>query len=153
MFEHKNLDGVWNRVVPSSDVFVNGDVLEMRESTTKDPQASSRKQYSVVGERLVERCLPPEGVGDRWSYDAVDVPWWTAVKNPPHMGIVAEFNSHNGGKHRIPLEVEQNVVAFASSGEEITFRAGAYRLKRKKDEKEISAPTLPEIRAQYFSEN
>lgn len=154
MFEHKNLDGERNRIVPATDTFISGDVLEMRESIKKDddPKATSRMQYGVVVDRLVERCLPPETIGDKWSYDNSDLPWWGTVNNPPHAGIIAEFNSHNGGKHRKPLEVDHNVVAFAALGEEVTFKNGEYTVIRKKDNKEIKAKTLLETRRAYYSE-
>ena len=152
MFEHKNLDGQWNRVVESTNPFLSGDVLEIRDMTAKEPQASSRRQFGVVGDRLVERCLPPESIGEKWSYDSADVPWWVSVNNPPHMGLVAEFNSHNGGKHRQAFDKENNVVGFAAEGEAIILKPGAYTTVRNKDSKEISAPTLIELRNAYFAD-
>jgi hypothetical protein len=151
MFEHKHLDGQTNRVIPSTDAFINGDVLECRDGLIKDLEAISRKQYSVVGDLLVERCLPPENIGDTWSHDSVALPWWTKVMNPPHMGIVAEFNSHNGGLHRKPLDLQHNVAAFAAEGEEVLFTNGAYTVVRKSDGQEITAPTLVELRKLYYS--
>lgn len=53
MFEHKNLDGKWNRIIPSTDVFLNGDVLECRETVGSEPEKISRQQYAGVGKRLV----------------------------------------------------------------------------------------------------
>lgn len=152
MFEHKNLDGEWNRVISASENFLAGDVLELRDSASKETAASNRRQYAVVGDRLVERCLPPETVGDKWSYDAADKPWWVSVNNPPHVGIVASFNEHNGGKHRQVLQKENNVVAFAAQGEAITFADGAYTTTRSSDSKAISAATLPELRNLYFAD-
>ncbi|MGR9046147.1 MAG: hypothetical protein ACU83N_12685 [Gammaproteobacteria bacterium] len=151
MFEHKNLDGKWNRIIPSTDAYLNGDVLECRETVGSEPEKISRQQYAVVGKRLVERCLPPESIGDTWSHDAGKLPWWDSVKNPPHMGIVADFNSHNGGLHRIPLDVNHNVVGFADEGEEIVLIKGMYTVKRKSDDKELSAPSMRELREQYFA--
>lgn len=153
MFENKHLDGEWNRVIPSTDAFLNGDILELRDNLGGNSTSASRRQYGVVGDRLVERCLPPEGLGDRWSYDAADVPWWTSVKNPPHMGIIADFNSYNGGEHRKPLDKAHNVVAFAAVGEEVTFADGSYTVVRQSDNQAISAPTLPELRQVYFAAN
>ena len=114
MFEHKNLDGEWNRIIPSNEAFLKGDILECRDTAGTDAKAMSRRQYSVVGNRLVERCLPPETIGDFWSFDATGTPWWGSVKNPPHMGLIAEFNSHLGGEHRKPIDLAHNVVAFAT---------------------------------------
>ncbi len=151
MFEHKNLDGKWNRVVPSSDPFLKGNILECRETMGSEPEKNSRQQYAVVGERLVERCLPPESIGDTWSYHAGKLPWWDSVKNPPHIGIVAEFNTYNGGLHRIPFDLNHNVVGFASEGEEIILIKGAYTVKRKSDDKEISAPSMQQLRELYFA--
>jgi hypothetical protein len=66
MFEHKNIDGQWNRVIPASESFVSKEILEIREKVNADckPETSSRLQYGVVGEQLVERCLPPESIGE-----------------------------------------------------------------------------------------
>lgn len=151
MFEHKELDGTMNRVIETSDAFVSPEVLEMREvfAPVGDVHSLSRTQYAVIGERLVERSLPPENVGERWPSDDSDAPWWTAVNNPPHAGMVASFNAAHGGKQRLPLDVNHNVVAFASAGEEVLFKDGAYAVVRKSDAKEISAPTLVELRRAY----
>lgn len=151
MFEHKHLDGQWNRVVPSTDSFVKGDILECRNSVGADPTSITRIQYGVVGERLVERSLPPETVGDTWSHDNVALPWWGKVMNPPHMGIVAEFNIHNGGVHRIPIDLAHNVVAYAAAGEEVLFANGIYTVVRQSDGQEITAPSLVELRKLYYS--
>lgn len=154
MFEHKNLDGQWNRVLPSTEPFLSKEILEIRENVSPNckPETSSRKQYGVIGEQLVERCLPPENIGDRWSHDAFDVSWWTRVNNPPHMGIIAEFNESQGGKHRIPLDIEQNVVAYAGSGEKILLKQGQYLVTRSKDNKEIISNSLIEARRAYYEE-
>ena len=151
MFEHKNLDGQWNRTVPSTEVFLNGDILECRETVGTKPEKISRKQYAVVGNRLVERCLPPEAIGDTWSHDVDKLPWWGSVNNPPHAGIIADFNSHGGGLHRIPLDVNHNVIGFAADGEEIIFTNGTYTVKRKSDDKELSALSMHNLREKYFA--
>lgn len=67
------------------------------------------------------------------------------------MGIVADFNSHNGGLHRIPLDVNHNVVGFADEGEEIILIKGMYTVKRKSDDKALSAPSMRELRELYFA--
>ncbi|MGR9054259.1 MAG: hypothetical protein ACU84J_16595 [Gammaproteobacteria bacterium] len=151
MFEHKNLDGRWNRVIPATDAFVSGEVLECRVSVGSEPEKISRQQYAVVGDRLVERCLPPESVGDAWSYDAGKLPWWGSVNNPPHAGLLADFNSHYGGLRYAPLDVKHNVIGFASDGEEIIFSSGTYTVTRKSDGKELSASSVRELRDSYFA--
>lgn len=151
MFEHKHLDGELNRVISSNDAFLNGDVLECRDSVGADPKTLSRRQYAVVGDRLVERCLPPESIGDVWSHDSAGLAWWGSVKNPPHMGIVAEFNSHNGGEHRKPFETEHNVVAYAAAGEEVILSNDCYTVTRATDAKELQAGSLVELRQLYYS--
>jgi len=154
MFEHKKLDGETYRVVPSTESFLAGDILEIRESigSSKDPGTVNRVQYGVVGDRLVERCLPPESVGDRWSYDASDTPWWSAVNNPPHAGLVADFNSSLGGRQRVPLDQGHNVVAFGAAGEEVMLENGEYLLTRGTDGKEIRGRSLLETRQAYYAE-
>jgi hypothetical protein len=151
MFEHKTLDGKWNRVVPSCEAFVKGEVLECRDSLGGDAEKASRNQFGVVGELLVERCLPPTTVGDVWSYDAGGLPWWGTVNNPPHAGLVADFNAYNGGLYRKPLNVAHNVVGFASAGEEILFASGMYKVVRQSDSQELTAPTILELRKLYFA--
>lgn len=151
MFEHKNLDGAWNRVVSSTDAFLNGDVLECRDMVGSEPEKISRMQYAVIGQRLVERCLPPEALSETWAHDAGKLPWWDSVKNPPHMGIIADFNSHNGGLHRIPFDANHNVVGFANEGEEIVFVKGIYTVSRKSDGKELSATAMRQLRELYFT--
>lgn len=153
MFEHKNLDSKWNRVIPASDTFIHGEVLECRDNASADPEASGRLQYGVIGDRLVERALPPESVGDHWSYDADNPPWWSTVNNPPHAGLVADFNSHNGGLHRKPLDAAHNVVAFASAGEEVTFANCVYTVVRQNDNKEITAASMLALRKSYFAQD
>lgn len=150
MFEHKHLDGEINRVIPATDAFLNGDVLECHDSGA-DPKTLARRQYAVVGDRLVERCLPPETIGDTWSFDAVASPWWGSVKNPPHMGIIAEFNTFNGGEHRKPIDLQHNVVAYGAEGEEVTFANGIYTVVRNSDGETITAASLVELRNLYFA--
>ena len=154
MFEHKNLDGQWNRVLPSSDSFLSSEILEIRDNVSPNckPETSSRKQYGVIGEQLVERCLPPVTSGDCWPHDAFGVSWWTRVNNPPHMGIIAEFNESQGGKHRIPLDKEQNVVAYAASGEKVLLKQGQYMVTRSKDNKEITGDSWAETRRAYYED-
>lgn len=151
MFEHKNLDGNVNRIIPSTDVFLAGDILEVRDGIGSETDSFVRVQFGVVGDRLVERCLPPESIGDHWSYDAGGIPWWGSVMNPPHAGIVADFNNHNGGLQRKPLETDHNVVAFASEGEEILFDNGTYKMTRKSDNAELAAASILELRKLYFA--
>ena len=151
MFEHKHLDGEMNKVIATTDAFLNGDILECRDTMGDDVKSLSRRQYAVVGDRLVERCLPPETIGDTWSFDSAAIPWWGSVKNPPHMGIVAEFNTFNNGLHRKPIDLENNVVAFGAQGETVTFSNDTYSMIRKSDEKELTATSLVELRKQYYA--
>ena len=152
MFEHKSLDGKWNRVVSASEPFVTKEeVLECRDSLGGDADAASRNQFAVIGDRLVERCLPPSTIGDVWSYDAGGLPWWGMVNNPPHAGLVADFNTYCGGLYRKPLDVEHNVVAFAAAGEEILFANSTYKVVRASDSAELTAPSLMELRKLYFA--
>lgn len=151
MFEHKTLDGKWNRVVPACEDFTKTELLECRDSLGGDADAAARNQFSVIGDLLVERCLPPQGKGDVWSYDAGGLPWWGVVNNPPHAGLVADFNAHLGGLYRKPLDLAHNVVAFAAAGEEILFTDGVYKVVRKSDEQELSAASLLELRKLYFN--
>jgi hypothetical protein len=151
MFEHKELDGTKNRVIPASEAFINGDVLECHLGQDAEPEKAGRIQYGVINERLVERSLPPESVGDFWSFDAPAAIWWGTVNNPPHAGLVAEFNSHSGGQYRVPLDKEHNVVAFAAAGEEILFNNGTYKVTRESDSAELSAASILELRKLYFA--
>ena len=154
MFEHKNLDGVWNRVLPASDSYLGNEILEMRDNIGADckPESCARRQYSVYEGQLVERCLPPEQVGDRWSYDATGIAWWIRVNNPPHVGILADFNQYLGGKHRNPVDINRNVVAYAGAGEKIFLKGGEYVVTRSSDGKEIIAPDLIETRQSYYAD-
>ena len=65
------------------------------------------------------------------------------------MGIIAEFNEYLGGKHRVALDLNQNVVAYASSGEQVFMKEGQYFVTRGKDSKEITANSLIETRQSY----
>lgn len=154
MFEHKHLDGQWNRVLATGDSYVSKEILEIRDNVSPNckPETSSRKQFAVIGEQLVERCLPPESVGDIWSHDAFGLSWWVRVNNPPHMGIIAEFNESQGGKHRIPLDTAENVVAYAADGEKVCLKQGQYAVTRSKDSKEIIAGSLIETRRAYYED-
>lgn len=154
MFEHQKLDGETFRVMPASETFLNGEVLELRETigAEKDPNRINRVQYSVAGERLVERCLPPQSVGDRWGYDNADAPWWSLVNNPPHAGLVADFNSSLGGKQRVALDTAHNVIALAAKGEEVIMDSGGeYTLTRASDSKELRAKSMLELRQAYYA--
>ena len=151
MFEHKTLDGKWNRVVPACEAFVKGEVLECRDSLGGDADSASRLQFGVIGDRLVERCLPPTTIGDVWSYDAGGLPWWGMVNNPPHAGLVADFNAYSGGLYRKPLDLAHNVAAFAAAGEEILFADGMYKVVRQSDGQELTAASILELRKLYFA--
>jgi len=153
MFEHDKVDGEWVKVIPAMESFTTDSILEIRESISKerDPKTTSRTQYSVVGDRLVERNLPPESVGDKWGYDDCDVPWWGSVNNPPHAGLIADFNKHNGGLQKKPLDLGNNVVAFTSAGEEITFAGGQYSVTRQKDGAELTAGSILDLRKAYYA--
>lgn len=151
MFEHKELDGTLNRVIPANAAYICGEILECRSGQGAEAEKSSRMQFGVIGDRLVERNLPPESVGDYWSYDTPAAPWWGAVNNPPHAGLVAEFNSHSGGQYRVPLDTAHNVVAFASAGEEVTFAKGQYKVVRQSDGAELTAASILELRKLYFA--
>ena len=50
MFEHKKLDGTQKRLIPASDAFVNGDVLECHIGRDAEPEKCSRTQYGVISE-------------------------------------------------------------------------------------------------------
>lgn len=153
MFQHTKLDGEWHKVIPAMESFTKDEILEIRESinTERDPKATTRTQYTVIGDRLVERCLPPETIGDKWSYDPWDTPWWGLVNNPPHAGVVAEFNSYGGGAYRKALDTDNNVVAWGGAGEPVTFTDGEYTVIRQKDELELKAPTIVELRKLYYA--
>lgn len=151
MFEHKHLDGDANRIIPAAEAFLTSEVLERREGLIKDTNALNRMQYGVVGDLLVERSLPPETVGDTWSHDNAGTPWWTKVMNPPHMGIIAEFNLYSGGLHRKALDPAHNVVAYAGEGEEVVLTSGTYSVTRKSDGQELTATNLVELRKLYYA--
>lgn len=152
MFEHKSLDGEKYRLLPASEGFVADQILEHR-----DPQkgqgitSASRYQHGVANALLVERYLPPETVGDAWPHDASATPWWTVVDNPPHAGIVAEYNEAFGGTYRRKLVPEKNVVAFAEKGEEVVLSKGTYTVIRSSDSQELTATSLLALRAAYYA--
>lgn len=151
MFEHKSLDGDKHRVLPAWEAFVNEEVLETREPKNGEGlDAAGRHQHGVVGETLVERFLPPETVGNAWSYDA-HTPWWVVVVNPPHAGIVADFSKAKGGLYRHKWVKECNVVAFAEGGEEIVLEGAEYAVTRAADGQELRAPSLMKLRAAYYA--
>ena len=151
MFEHKNLDGATHRVLPALEAFVNEEVLETREPKNGLPvDAAGRHQHGVVGETLVERFLPPETVGNAWSYDP-HTPWWVVVVNPPHAGIVADFSKSKGGSYRHKWVKERNVVAFAEGGEEIVLDGTDYVVTRSSDSQELRAPSLMKLRSAYYA--
>ncbi|MEC8809713.1 MAG: hypothetical protein VXY23_00250 [Pseudomonadota bacterium] len=151
MFEHKSLDGDKHRVLPAWEAFVKEEVLETREPKNGEGlDAAGRHQHGVVGETLVERFLPPETVGNAWSYDA-HTPWWVVVVNPPHAGIVADFSKAKGGLYRHKWVKERNVVAFAEGGEEIVLEGAEYAVTRAADGQELRAPSLMKLRAAYYA--
>lgn len=151
MFEHKELDGVKNRLLPATDAFINEDILEKRESRNADAiEAIARQQYGVAGTVLVERYLPPETVGTSWSHDPA-TPWWEVVGHPPHAGLVADFNKAKGGEYLRKLAPTHNVVAYAEQGEEVLFSAGTYSVTRKSDGQSFSANSLAKLRTAYYS--
>jgi len=154
MFEHSKLDGEWHKVIPAMEPFTKDEILEIRDSisTERDSKAAPRTQYTVVDGRLAERCLPPESIGNSWSFDSWDTPWWGAVNNPPHAGLVADFNSYGGGAYRKALEPDNNVVAFAGAGEPVTFKNGSYSVTRGKDDKVLTAASLLELRKTYYGD-
>ena len=151
MFEHKELDGAKNRVIPASDAFMSGEILECRLGLSAELESTNRVQFGVIGDRLVERGLPPESIGDYWSYDVPAAPWWGTVNNPPHAGLVADFNSHSGGQYRVPFDKTHNVVAFASAGEEVLLGDGSYSVVRQSDGAELTASSILELRKLYFA--
>lgn len=149
MFEHKDLDGEKHRVLPPVEAFIKQEVLETREPKLGNPISGvGRQQYGVTGEVLVERFLPPETVGEAWSYDP-GTPWWLVVGNPPHAGIVADFNRDKGGTYRRKLSPDHNVVAYADEGEEVLLQVGEYVLTRKSDNQELRQQTLALLRDAY----
>ena len=151
MFEHKELDGVKNRLVPATEAFINEEVLEKRETRNSDPvEAIARQQYGVTGTVLVERYLPPESIGNSWSHDP-GTPWWEVVGHPPHAGMVADFNQAKGGSYKRVLTKDNNIVAYAEQGEEVVFNAGEYKVVRKADSQALSAGSLAKLRAAYYA--
>jgi hypothetical protein len=151
MFEHKELDGTQNRLISATEAFVSNEVLECLVGPNAEDGKNNRVQFGVVGDRLVERGLPPSSIGDYWSFDTPATPWWGTVNNPPHAGLVAEYNKHSGGQHRVTLDTEHNVVAFATAGEEVTLVNGDYKVVRESDGAELTAASILELRKLYFA--
>ncbi len=152
MFEHEKLDGEKYRVITVNGSFIKENVLELREPKNGSPyEAANRQQYAVADDTLVERFLPPQTKGDSWSHDTLAAAWWEVVSHPPHGGIISTFNSELGGGYMRDLDPNNNVVAFAEQGEEIVMASGEYIVTRKKDEQELRAPSLPDLRCSYFS--
>lgn len=151
MFEHKDLDGNKHRTLTANQPFVSSDILETREP--KNGQAISsaaRAQHAVVEGILVERFLPPEAVGDKWDYEP-STAWWEVVGHPPHGGIVADFNSNQGGAYQRELNPEDNVVAFAEDGEKVIMTGSEYKVTRSKDSTELVKPSFIELRQAYYA--
>ena len=50
MFEHKHLDGQWNRILSATESYLSKEILEIRENVSRNctPETSSRKQYGVI---------------------------------------------------------------------------------------------------------
>lgn len=154
MFQHAKLDGEWCRLIPAMESFTQEEVLEIREShnSSSAPEAIARTQYAVIEGRLAERSLPPESIGDTWSFDPWDKPWWGLVNNPPHAGLVADFNSYSGGAYRKALDKENDVKAWGGAGEPVTFADGMYIVVRQKDGATLTAPTVVELRKLYYAD-
>lgn len=151
MFEHKLLDGDKYRVITVTDEFVKPEVLEVRESPNGTPtDKTCRYQYGVVEEVLVERYLPPEASGEVWAHDNVDVPWWNVVGHPPHGGIVADYNKYIGGTYHRKLDPENNVVAYAASGEPVTYDGSEYHVTRQSDNSALHSNHMVALRVQYY---
>lgn len=154
MFQHAKLDGQWYRLIPAMEPFTKNELLEIREShkSEEEPENTARTQYAVIGDRLAERSLPPETIGDKWSFDPWDTPWWGLVNNPPHAGIVAEFNSYCGGAYRKALDMANDIKAWGGAGEPISFANGEYNIVRQKDGVTLTAPSIIELRKIYYAE-
>ena len=152
MFEHDKLDGKRHRVLETEGPGTVGEVLESREPQNGKPvEAAGRLQNAVRDGVCLERVLPPEAMGDRWPHDAVASPWWEVVSHPPHGGIVADFNEKMGGTYRRRLDPSRHVVAFAEGGEEVVLVGREYRVTRSRDETEVCAPSLEQLRATYYA--
>lgn len=145
MFEHAEIKGEKHRVLAAAEPFTAPEILESRET------AAGRLQHTVVSALLVERYLPPEPKGDTWPHDAVGTPWWTVVARPPHVGLVADFNSAMGGTYIRKLDPKKNVVAFAAQGEEVLMDKGEYCVVRASDNQEIRKLNLVALRASYYA--
>jgi hypothetical protein len=150
MFEHSKLDGERIRVLTSSEGYTSSEILETRESAAGKAIAEiGRLQFAVVDETLVQRFLPPEGFGDVWSFDSAAVPWWEVVSHPPHAGVVADFNKAFGGQYRRELAKDNNVVAYAGSGEPVVMDGEQYHMS--KDGVELTGANLKVLRDSYYA--
>ena len=149
MFEHKYLDGEKHRLLASSQEFLKESILESREPIPGGSVAKApRLQHAVAGSVLVERYLPPEGVGESWSHDPGAI-WWEVVGHPPHGGIVADFNKEIGGEYHRKLAPDHNIVAYAEKGEEVVLTGGEYKVTRA-DGEDLTANTLSALRSAYY---
>ena len=152
MFEHASLDGERCRVVNAAQAFLKPEVLELREPKNSLTAAQScRTQYAVVEDVLDERYLPPETQGDSWNHDGSAAPWWMVVGHPPHGGVVADFNKYIGGSYKRELKPDNNIVAFAESGEAIVYDGSEYALTRGSDSTEIRGKKISELRQRYYA--
>ena len=151
MFEHKDLDGNKHRTFSPAETFVSSDVLETREPKNgQSVDKAGRLQHAVIEAVLVERFLPPESIGDKWGYEP-STAWWEVVGHPPHGGIVADFNSNQGGAYQRELNTEDNVVGFAESGEKVVMTGSDYKVVREKDSTELVQPSFIELRKAYYA--
>lgn len=152
MFEHKQLDGDKCRIIDRDKEYLQAEVLEIRDPKNSAPSNDAcRTQYGVIDEVLVERYLPPQSKGDCWQHDAVANPWWNVVGHPPHGGIVADYNTYSGGAYQRTLDPQNNVVAFAEDGEQVTYDGASYRVIRKSDTQELVSATMSTLRQKYYS--
>ena len=152
MFEHAHLDGEKCRIVNAASDYLKPEILEIRDPKNSAPVSDTcRYQYGVIGEVLVERYLPPESKGDAWGHDSAASPWWNVVGHPPHGGIVADFNKYIGGAYLRTLDKENNIVAYAENGEEVTFDGVEYKVTRKSDGQAVSGEKMMALRQSYYS--
>lgn len=88
-FKHKDLDGVWNRLLP-------GGILECRypnDGIGFDPQTKPRHQYKVAGVFVWYRRLPAEG-SDTWAdspIQGVEQPWVRRARGELNWSLYSEF--------------------------------------------------------------
>ncbi|WP_317931628.1 hypothetical protein [Halioxenophilus sp. WMMB6] len=151
MFEHKDLDGQKHRVLDADKEFLSGAILETREPKNGQAiESAGRAQHAVVEGSLVERFLPPETIGEKWSHEP-STAWWEVVGHPPHAGIVADFNSFQGGAYHRTLNPADNLVAFAEQGERVVMSGSAYSVVRSSDGTTLEQPSLLALRAAYYA--